>query len=827
MKITLAWLAEFLDVSELFDLTDALRVGPEHGGVRQLVDAMNDLGMVVEGVEHAPASLDGVVVGQVVSLESIEGADKIRATLVDDGHGDPKSVVCGAWNFQVGDKVPWARPGVTLPTGMTLGERKMRGVVSLGMLCSPVEVGVSTEAGGLLILDPSTPVGVSFKEHFQLGDDVVFDLAIEANRPDANCVIGVARDLAAWLGVKFVAASPLRFPLRVEPDPVNDLEACDRLVVAKLSGVQSASFDLWRSRRLRLAGMRSISPVVDASNYVMLELGQPTHPYDVTRLAGETIAARFARPDEAVVTLDGSTRTLETTDVVIVDGDDRVAGLAGVMGGLATEVSAETVTVLIEAAHFPPSRIARTAKRLNARSEASGRFERGTDPEICAVAIERIASLANLTLVGSLSERVNAIASPVPIKVRAARVGAILGHEPVAEPLAVLAPGGPLARIGFVIEPSGEDFLVTPPSFRPDVTTEIEVIEEVARHFGYQRIASTPLVVTTTGGLTARQQLIRRLKSMLAGMGIFEAWSVTIVSPEEHEVAGGAFEPIALSDPLVANESELRQSVLAGLLRSLRVNLTRRATPIALFELGPVMLRTSDTSASLPDEHLRLGVLIEGGENGLMVIAPVVTALTRLFGLQDRLVAGPRDATPNNAVPNNAGPNNAGLNDTRRTGWPELHPGRVADLSLDGRVIGVVGELHPRQIPVELAHLVEGRFGYLEIDFEVLVESMQPLEDLVVPSVYTASTLDLSFSLAGQSPVAPLVDMVVAAGGELVRDVMIFDRFVRSDAPSISYLGIRLRLESDAGVIEEGVIQELIERIDQRASAVGAHLRRG
>ena len=803
MRITLSWLAEFLDLECLFDLQEALRVGPSHAGVRRLVDAMNELGMVVEGVEHARASLDGVVVGQVVSLEPIEGADKIRATLVDDGRGEPKSVVCGAWNFQVGDKVPWAQPGVTLPTGMTLSERKMRGVTSLGMLCSPIEVGVSTEAGGLLVLDPRTPVGVAFGEHFRIFDDVVIDLAIEANRPDANCVMGVARDLAAWLKVDFIAPKQSRLPVNVEADPLNDPQACDRLVVAKLTGVALASFELWRSRRLRLAGMRSISPVVDASNYVMLELGTPTHPYDAARLAGESVAARFARPGEQIVTLDGSTRMLEPSDIVIVDGDDRIAGLAGVMGGLDTEVSDRTSSVLVEAAHFPAARIARTAKRLNARSEASARFERGTDPAILELAIERVAALANLTLAGSLSERINVLSTPVAIEVRSARVIAMLGQE---APLAVLAPGGPLERIGFAIEEKGGDYLVTAPSFRPDVTTEIEVIEEVARHFGYQRIGSTPLSIAVGGGLTERQQLIRRLKAMLAGMGVFEAWSVTIVSEEERDLAGGARDPIRLADPLVANECEFRQTVLAGLLRSLRVNVSRRVAPVALFELGPVVHPNPDPGAPLPDEHLRLGVLIEGGENGLVVIAPVVTALNRLLGLEGRLSVGEASGT--------------------LEGWPDLHPSRASVLRVDDRLVGVVGELHPRQIPSELTHLVDGRFGYLEVDFEPLVAGMVPLGELRIPSIYTASTLDLSFSVPRDYAIEPLVRMVTDRVGDLLSDVMIFDRFEPVEEPLRIYVGVRLRLEAPTGVVEDEVIQSLIEAIDQAAQEMGVQLRR-
>jgi len=802
MRITLGWLGEFLVLDPLLPTGALGEPTPRHPGLVRLLAAMNELGMVVEEVTFAPASLEGVVIAEVVSIAPIKGADRIRATMVDDGSGSLTSVVCGAWNFSEGDRVPWARPGSRLPTGLELTTRRLRGVESHGMLCSPVEVGVSAEAGGLLILEPDAPVGAEFGAHYGLTDEIVIDLAIEPNRPDANSVVGVARDLAAYLDLEL---RPPRLPephVAVAPGAV-DSAVCDRLAVATLE-LEGARFPLRLARRLHLVGMRLIHPVVDASNYVMLELGQPTHPYDLDRLGAATIGVRRATPGEQLTTLDGTSRTLEEGDVVIVDARDRAVGLAGVMGGAATEVSAQTTRVLLEAAHFAPEPIARTSKRLNLRSEASMRFERGTDPWLVTRVAGRIAELIGVGAPVEVRLLVDTVEAPPPIRVRGARVASVIGHQPAAEVLEVLAPDGPLARIGFGIERRGEDYLVTPPSFRPDVRTEIEVIEEVARHFGYQRIRSVPLVVTERGGLNERQRLLRRLRLLVADLGCFEAWSLTMVSPEEQRRAG-LMEPwLELADPMNPQESCLRLALLPSLVRSLETNLARRQLEVRLFEIGPVFLPRQ--GVELPEEPLRLGVLVSDPVNGLAAIAPFVVALRRALGLEEELRLAPR----------------SGAGD----GWPRLHPSRQSALELEGTQVGVAGELHPEHLRRELAHLSSGRYGYLEVDLEPLVAAARPLARVRAGSPYPSSDLDLSFELPDALGAGPLIDAVAEAAGELLRDLVVFDRY-RPEGGAMHAVGLRLRLESASGPITEELLQGVIERARAAGERLGARLRGG
>ena len=355
---------------------------------------LDDLGLVVEGIEYVGEGLGEVVVSRVLEISAIKGADKIRRVLVDAGTGEPVEIVCGAHNFAVGDRVPLAPVGAILPGGFEIGRRKMRGVVSNGMLCSGIELGLSDDAAGLLVLGDEAPgePGTPLMEALDLAHDVVFDLAVEGNRPDAWSMVGVARDLAARLGLDFTAPEP---PLprasgwAVESAATAVVESpdlCPRLTVSVLRNVRVGPSPRWIARRLLLAGMRPINNVVDASNYVMLELGQPTHPYDISLLPGRGLTVRRARPGETVETLDGVERTVGVRgrslgdtgeDCLICDAEGTPVGIGGIMGGASSEIADGTTEVLLEAAYFTPMAIARTSKRLGLRTEASARFERG------------------------------------------------------------------------------------------------------------------------------------------------------------------------------------------------------------------------------------------------------------------------------------------------------------------------------------------------------------------------------------------------------------------------------------------------------------------
>src|SRR4051812_19691175 len=388
MLVPLSWLRDFAPFGD-----DFVALG----------ETFDDLGMVVEGITQVGAGLEGVVVARVLSIEAIPKADKIRKVMADVGEAEPIQVVCGAWNFNEGDLVPWVRPGSTLPNGFEIGTRKMRGVESAGMLCSPTELGLGAESGGLMILPggPGFEPGRPFADAMGVEHDVVYDLAIETNRPDAMCVAGVARDAAARLGLPFRIPGPNPVDVPAEPSlaRVDSLDLCPRFTATLFEGARVEPSPSWVARRLTLAGMRPISNLVDASNYAMLELGQPTHPYDFDRLPGGGLSVRAATPGEQVTTLDGTERTVGDgpfPDCLICDAEGTPVGIAGIMGGASSEISETTTRVLLEAAYFDRMAIARTSKRIGLRSEASARFERGCDPEGIDRAVARFAELVGL-----------------------------------------------------------------------------------------------------------------------------------------------------------------------------------------------------------------------------------------------------------------------------------------------------------------------------------------------------------------------------------------------------------------------------------------------
>src|SRR4051794_31247761 len=475
MLVPLSWLRDFAPFGD-----DHLALG----------ETFDDLGMVVEGINVVGEGLDGVVVAKVLSIEPIAGADKIRKVMADVGGANPIQVVCGAWNFEVGDLVPWVMPGSTLPNGMEIGTRKMRGVESSGMLCSPVELGLGAEAGGLMILprSPEFEPGRQFSDAMGIDRDVVYDLAIETNRPDAMCVAGVARDAAARLRLPFAVPgpNPVGAPSSAGLVQIESTDLCPRFSATVFEGATVEASPAFIAQRLTLAGMRPISNLVDASNYVMLELGQPTHPYDLDKLPGGGLLVRAARPGERLTTLDDVERVLGNgphPDCLICDAEGTPVGIAGIMGGASSEISESTSRVLLEAAYFDRMAIARTSKRIGLRSEASARFERGCDPDGIERAVARFAELVGLeasvtTIAGAPVER-------TVVTLRTSRVNVVLGTELTDEQVR-----GYLAPIGFEVESQGGGVAsVTIPTFRPDAEQEIDLVEEVARHHGYSNIA--------------------------------------------------------------------------------------------------------------------------------------------------------------------------------------------------------------------------------------------------------------------------------------------------------------------------------------------------
>lgn len=783
MKVLLSWLREF---------------APIEGDPAWLAEQLTDLGMAVEGLDHIGENLDGVVVARVLETRRHPNADKVQLVDVDAGDGEALQIACGAFNFSPGDLVPLAMVGTVMPSGMTIGRRKLRGEWSNGMLCSQVELGLGDGEGGILVLDPGLQVGADLREALGITSDVLYDLEINGNRPDAMSVQGVARDLAARLGLPFTIAEPQidEVPAELIDDmsvEVLDPDLCGRFTARVLRGVKVGQSDAKVARRLTLLGMRPINSLVDVSNYVMLETGQPNHPYDLAKLRGGGFRVRRAQPGETLVTLDGAERTFIRDDLLICDGEDTAVGIAGIMGGSETEIDETTTDVVLEMAWFQPLSVARTSRRLKLRSEASARFEKGTDPEVIELAHARFAELLASSGVRLESGRVDVrgeLPSRAPVRVRTARVNTLLGSDIEGQEMIDL-----LAPIGFeATVPSPDELEVVIPSWRYDSSTEIDVVEEVARTYGYDRIGRTLPSSAHTGRLSPRQAERRRLRRLMVGLGLSEAMPLPFLAPGDLERAGLPDDGIEIANPLVAEESVLRTSLLPGLVGALATNAARRNTGVSLWEIGHVVRQPGGTDVELPDEREHLAAVL-GGQDA--------AAAVRLWRAVEEALALPGVRIVNTEV--------AGL-----------HPTRSARLvGPDDEAVGSVGEVDPA---VLADRDIGERVGWLEVDLDV-VWNLPHGESRYRPiSRYPSSDIDLAFAVDEVVAATDVEETLREAAGEYLAWVKLFDVYrgegIAEGSRSLAYT---LRLEAqdrtltDADVTE--VRQRCIAAVESRWSA--------
>ncbi len=774
MKVLLSWLRDF---------------APIDGDPVALGEQLSDLGLAVESLERLGEGLDGVVVARVLATRPHPNADKIQLVDVDAGEGEPLQIACGAFNMAVGDLVPLATVGTTMPSGMEIGRRKKRGEWSNGMLCAPDELGLGGDHSGIMILPSGLPVGQPFAEAMGIEADVLYDLEVNANRPDGMSVAGVARDLAARLGVPFSIPEPV-VPDELPAERIGgvtveivDPDLCGRFSARVLRGVTVGPSDPSIARRLTLLGMRPINNVVDASNYVMLELGQPNHPYDLGRVTGPGFRVRRARPGETIVTLDRVERRLITDDLLICDAADVPVGIAGVMGGADSEIATTTTDVLVEMAWFLPLAIAKTSRRLKLRSDASARFEKGCDPEIIDLAHRRLAALlagdgARLEA-GTVDARGD-LPSRSPVRVRTARVNTLLSTDLGRDEVA-----GLLAPIGFASTPAGadsDDLDVTVPSWRYDSATEVDVIEEVARMYGYEKIGKRVPPSAHTGRLTGRQHERRRLRSVLVGRGLSEAMPLPFLAPGDLERAGLPGDGITITNPLVAEESVLRTSLLPGLVKALATNAARRNTGVALFEIGHVFRRPDD-SPDLPDEREVLGLALGGREAPEAVHEwRAVEEVLDLAGVQVR----------NEPVPG-------------------LHPSRSARLvGPSGEAVGALGEVDPAVLE---AHGIGERVAWLEVDLDTAVALPRSGRVYQPISVYPSSDIDLAFEVDDAVAATDIEATLRDAAGDRLAFVRLFDVYrgtgIAEGRRSLAYT---LRLEALDHTLTDDEVAEVRRR---------------
>lgn len=787
VKVLLSWLNEYGDFADPSD----------PGSVERLSDVLTALGMEVDALEQLGATVDGVVSARVERLEQHPDAAKVQRVYVDAGDGGLRHVWCGAFNMSVGDVVPLATLGTTMPNGMKIERRGILGVDSEGMLCAADELGLGDDHSGILILPVDTPLGVPYGDVLGIAPDVLIDVDVTRNRPDCWGYIGIARDVAAHMGVEFRPPTPeLVFdgPERTAPVEIVDGDRCGRFTSVVMSGVRVGPSAPWMQRRLRAAGMRPINNVVDVSNYVTFELNQPTHAYDLDTLGGAGFRIRVAADGEQMVTLDGETRTFTASDLLICDAEDCPIGIGGVMGGLETEIGDATTTVAHEIAWFTPLTVLQTSARLALRSEASARYERGCDPYVIETAHARFAELLRETCPELVvhAGMADARGSSMPDRDRSAtvrvdQVNRILGTRLTGDDLPRL-----LDPIGYTVTGDGDNRTVALPTWRPDSQVEVDVIEEVARHYGYSNLGKRVPAATTHGGLSIHQQRRRLLRQVLLGLGISEAMPNPFLAPDTLARAGLGGPTIAITNPLVVEESILRTSLRPGLLGTIAFNESHRRPGVQLFEIGHVY---PPGSGELPDEYEALCVVLAGRD------APAAMAVWRevssALGVGARIDQG--------RVP-------AGL-----------HATRSAVLQAGKHPTGAVGEVDPEVLE---RFGVSERVAILELDLdEVLGREPKPTQWRPV-SRMPSSDLDLAFVLDDDVPAERLDRAIRQGAGNLLDDVQLFDVFrgdtVGQGRRSLAY---RLRLQAPDRNLTDRDIADVRRSVVAATSKLGAELR--
>jgi phenylalanyl-tRNA synthetase beta chain len=755
MRVPLSWLATHVDVDV---------------SATTLAERLTFAGVEIETIHRVGEDLAGLLTARVLEVAQHPDADRLVLVRVDAA-GEERSVVCGARNFAPGDVVPWAAPGAKLPGGFEIGRRQVRGAWSDGMLASARELGVFDDHSGILVLPPDTPVGVDVVEAVGLRD-AVLDVKTAPNRGDILSMRGIAREVALVLGKEL---KPLDLTVPETGPPVDGLasvevqdpEGCPLYAARVVQGLDAARpAPLWMARRLYLYGQRPLGAVVDVTNYLLLDQGQPLHAFDLDRVPGRRIVVRRAGQGESLRTLDGRERRLTAQDTLITSGEQALA-LAGIMGGEDTEVRATTTSVLIESAHFPPATVRRTMRRLGMSTEGGQRWARGVDPAgaepVCDQAATLMARLAGGTVAAGRLRAGPGVGEREAIRLDWARSSARLG-----------APGDPgfaarhLDSVGCRTQVADErTVLAVPPSWRFDLEIWADLEEEVARRWGYDQVPAT-LPGATGGRLTDEQRLRRQAREVLAGMGVSEVQTYPFLSQAALDRLGlPADDPrrrtLRLANPISEETPELRTTLLPGLAEVARRNLARGLEGVAIYELGAVFL--PNPGQELPDEPRSLGILLAGRRPAERFDDP-----SRPFdfagakGLVEGLVAA-------------LGVPGIGY---RVEEPPPYHPGRCAGVFLEGLPLGLVGQLHPR---VAAALELPAAAFAVELELAPLLAAVPRMRPAPTPSPYPELSFDVAFLVPPRVAASALEAVLREAGGELLARLTLFDAYAGPPLP--------------------------------------------
>lgn len=763
MRVSYDWLKTMIDVPE---------------SPKELSDEYIRTGTEVEAIDVVGESFDHVVTAQVLEKTPHPDSDHMYVCKVSagdknvdaEGNPEPLQIVCGAQNFEAGDHIVTAMIGAELPGGIKIKKSKLRGVASFGMNCSARELGIGGDHAGIMILPEDAPVGMPFGEYYG-SSDTVLDCEITPNRPDCLSMIGMARETGAIFDRDYHVELPAikSETGRATADEISveiaDEGLCDRYVARIVRNVKVGPSPDWMVKRLSGLGIRPHNNIVDITNYVMMLTGQPLHAFDLSTFAEHdgrrSVVVRAAKQDETFQTLDGEKRVLDAGMGLITDGERPVA-LAGVMGGMDSEITDASVDVLVESACFNAGRTSHTSRDLSLISDASIRFERQVDETGCVDVANVTCALIEELAGGEVAPGYVDV-YPVPktidsITLRYQRVLDICG-APIERDFVVRS----LTRLGCTVEETGEDYLVTPPSFRPDLPREIDLIEEVLRLWGMGRVEATiPAAKNHIGGLTHEQQLTRKVGQILRACGLNETTTFGFAAPGDlekiHMSADGRGVPVVLMNPLVAEQTEMRRSLLPGLLQSVAYNEAHGTTNVHLYEIGTLF--HGRENASLPRETQSVAGVLTGSWTD-QTWNNTVDKL-RFFagkGIVEELLEQLRVPKVRFRV-------------AEGEGYDFLQPGRAAEVLSGGTVLGWVGEIHPEaREAMDIDQIVVA----FELDLDKLIKGAHNQENYHEFSPFPAVQHDLAIVVPDEVTCEDLLQRITSAGGKLLESVRLFD----------------------------------------------------
>jgi len=794
MKVSFNWLKEYVDC----ELTPS-----------ELADLLTMAGLEIEGVEAVGPELKGVVVAQIASIAPHPGADRLSLCRVKSGE-KTYAIVCGARNMRQGDKVALALAGAELPGEVQVKKTKIREELSEGMLCSEAELGLSTSAEGIMILPPDAPVGSQVADTLNTKDHLL-ELSVTPNRGDCLSIIGVAREVAALTGTRIhPPASKLRQGKNEVADAVRvsvlDPDLCPRYSARLITGVRIGPSPFWLRTRLERAGVRSINNVVDVTNYIMLEYGQPLHAFDFDLLEGGEIVVKRAAPGERFVALDGIERVLQKDTLMICDAMRAVA-IGGVMGGLNSEIRDATSRVLLESAYFSPQGIRRTSSALGLRTESSYRFERGIDPEgVLAASLRAAALIAELAGGEAAKGAIDCYPTPLPcpeIRLRLSKVSAVLGMS--LEPKEVK---GILERLCMEVrENKGDEWVIAPATYRGDITREIDLIEEIGRLKGYDHIpVQVPKMWVMPFREEPEEELEQRLKDALVGLGFYEVITFSFISPQYLEALrlppdDPRLLPLPLLNPLAEVQSVMRTTLLPGLLETARYNLSHKNSDLKIFELREVY--SPRQGEKLPEERRALAGLVTGA------VAPEGWNIPHeeadfyyVKGCVEQVLTELKTPAPTF---------------TTGEGTPYLSPGKGAVINLGRDKIGTVGELHP-----EVAHAFELPSGVFIFEFELPLLANHFRREITFTPLprFPSVARDVAVTIDAGISAEEIAAIIKGVDNRYIESIEVFDSYQGDPIPrGRKGLAYRIRYRSpDRTMTDEEVNEfhrEVLERLEK------------